>query len=142
MKNQVTVVTDTFGDDLRLYESGGYIYLVGGAGDGGGDYEFDNEGAAQVRDALNDLLGVENGGEAVRASDVSLNEGLLRLAGVHNVPVTFRYAKGENQPIEARTFIPAQVKDKGDHVTFVGYDEDRGAVRSFRSDRIKGQVSL
>lgn len=140
MKTQETVVTDNHGDDLRLYESSGphLIYLVGDEF----DYEFDNEGAAQVRDALNDLLGVENGGEAVRASDVSLNEGLLRLAGVHNVPVTFRYAKGENQPIEARTFIPAQVKDKGDHVTFVGYDEDRGAVRSFRSDRIKGQVSL
>ena len=81
--------------------------------------------------------------ERVLASEVSLNEGLLRLAAVHERPVTFRYAKGESGAvIEQRTLIPADVKTVGDHVTFTGYDPDRNEPRAYRTDRIKGLVTL
>lgn len=78
----------------------------------------------------------------VKASDVSLTEGILRLAAVHQVPVRFQYAKSNKDPIETRTFIPGAVQKVKDHVTFTGYDEDRGQVRAFRDDRIKGQVQF
>jgi predicted DNA-binding transcriptional regulator YafY len=79
----------------------------------------------------------------IRASEVSLNEGLLRLAAAHNAEVSFRYAKGEaGAVIEQRTLVPAGVKTVGDHVTFTGYDPDRDGPRAYRTDRIKGQVSV
>ena len=78
----------------------------------------------------------------ILASEVSFNEGLLRLAAVHNEPVTFRYAKGNGSVIEQRTLVPADVKAHGDHVTFTGYDPDRDGPRAYRTDRIKGQVTV
>jgi predicted DNA-binding transcriptional regulator YafY len=84
--------------------------------------------------------------DIIRASEVSFNEGLLRLAAVHRKPVTFRYAKGRGDVIEQRSLIPSDVKnvtDKGVvHATFTGYDPDREDVRAYRVDRIKGQVSV
>lgn len=79
---------------------------------------------------------------AVKAKDVPLNEALIRVAAAHNATISFRYAKGPGQPVEARSFAPKSVKVLPDHVTFVGYDEDRGGMRSFRSDRIKGLVAV
>ena len=78
----------------------------------------------------------------VRESDVSFNEGLMRLAAVHNKTVTFRYAKGDGSVIETRTLVPADIKTVGDHVTFTGFDPDREMVRAYRVDRIKGTVSV
>lgn len=78
----------------------------------------------------------------VRASEVSFNEGLMRLAAVHNMPVAFRYAKGDGKVIEQRTLVPSDVKTVGDHVTFTGFDPDRDEVRAYRVDRIKGTVSV
>lgn len=78
----------------------------------------------------------------VRASDVSFNEGLMRLAAVHNKMVSFRYAKGDGKVIESRTLVPADVKTVGDHVTFTGFDPDRDGPRAYRVDRIKGTVGL
>lgn len=78
----------------------------------------------------------------VRASEISFNEGLMRLAAVHNKTVTFRYAKGDGKIIEQRTLIPSGVKEKDGHMTFTGYDPDRDDVRAFRIDRMKGEVSI
>lgn len=80
--------------------------------------------------------------EVIHASKVSFNEGILRVAAVHHKPVTFRYAKGKGDVIETRTLIPSDVRNVGNHVTFTGYDPDREEPRAYRTDRIKGQVSV
>lgn len=78
----------------------------------------------------------------VRASEVSLNEGLLRLAAVHGRTVEFRYAKGDGKVIETRTMVPASVATAGEHITFTGIDPDREDYRAYRVDRIKGVVTV
>ena len=80
----------------------------------------------------------------VRASDVSFNEGVLRLAAVHGRAVAFRYAKSDTDPIQERSFIPESVyTTREGNVVIVGPDEDRGgAFRSYRLDRIKGDVGV
>lgn len=76
-----------------------------------------------------------------RASEVSFNEGILRLAAVHGKTVEFRYAKGDEKIIETRALKPESVTvSKDGHMTFVGYDPDRDAPRSYRVDRIKGEA--
>lgn len=79
-----------------------------------------------------------------RASEVSFNEGVLRLAAVHKRPVMFRYAKDERAPIEHRTFVPETVAHTNAGATVVvGPDPDRsGEYRSYRIDRIKGEVKF
>lgn len=77
------------------------------------------------------------------ASEVSFNEALLRVASAHNRTVAFRYSKGDNLPIESRALVPSAVHtSKADQVVFSGFDPDRGAVRAFRVDRIKGDVTV
>lgn len=79
----------------------------------------------------------------VRASDVSFNEGVLRLAAVHGRLVSFRYAKSETAPIETRAFVPESVYVSRDgNTVVVGPDTDRESVRSYRLDRIKGEVAF
>lgn len=82
--------------------------------------------------------------EVVRASDITFNEGVLRLAAVHGRKVEFRYAKSPASPVEARSFVPTSVTTTRDgNVVIVGPDEDRdGEIRSYRLDRIKGEVSI
>lgn len=82
--------------------------------------------------------------DIVRASDVSFNEGALRLAAVHHRVAEFRYAKTKSSPIETRRFIPESVAQtsKGD-IVIIGPDEDREhEFRSYRLDRIKGDVKI
>lgn len=79
---------------------------------------------------------------AVKAADISFNEGLMRLAAIHKKIVSFRYAKGDGQVIEARSLVPSDVKTVGDHVTFTGYDPDRDEIRAYRVDRIKGGAAV
>ena len=80
---------------------------------------------------------------SAKASEISYNEGKLRLALIHEKEATFRYAKTDDAPIETRTFVPTSVNlTKDGASTVVGHDEDRGATRSFRLDRIKGEVSI
>lgn len=79
--------------------------------------------------------------DAVRASEVSFNEGVMRLAAVHEKTVEFRYAKADGRIIETRALQPESVTvTKDGHTTFVGYDPDRGEPRSYRVDRIKGEA--
>lgn len=76
-----------------------------------------------------------------RASEVSFNEGVLRLAAIHGRVVQFRYAKSDSAPIEMRSFIPEAVAVTSDGKLVVfGPDSDRDAYRAFRIDRIKGDV--
>lgn len=127
----LSIVRDAHGDLWIDVDEDGTIATV----------VFPADEAVAVADAIYASAG-RVPGTGVKASDISLNEGLLRLAAAHNVEATFRYVKGPQSPVELRTLIPAGVKNVGDHVTFTGYDPDRDAVRAFRSDRIKGQVSL
>ncbi len=78
----------------------------------------------------------------VLASEISFNEAMLRLAAIHKKTAIFRYAKGLGGVIEVRALVPCNLKDHGDHVTFTGDDPDRNAPRSYRSDRIKGDVGF
>lgn len=78
-----------------------------------------------------------------KASEVSFNEGVLRLAAVHGREVEFRYSKTPSSPIETRRFIPSAVAvSKGGAVLVLGEDEDRDEPRAFRLDRIKGDVKI
>lgn len=81
--------------------------------------------------------------DVVRASDITFNEGVLRLAAVHGRRVEFRYAKSEGAPVEHRSFVPeaVHVTRKGDTVV-IGPDPDRDGIRSYRLDRIKGEVHI
>ena len=80
---------------------------------------------------------------SVKASQISFNEGILRLAQIHKRIVEFRYEKGPDKPIEARSLKPTSItiSEDGD-MSFVGYDPDRDATRSFRVDRIRGDVKF
>lgn len=83
----------------------------------------------------------------VRASEVTFNEGLVRLAAIHGKTVEFRYAKGDGSMIELRALQPATVivVDPGgddEHVTFSGFDPDRQQPRHYRLDRMKGDARI
>lgn len=79
----------------------------------------------------------------VKASDITFNEGILRLAAVHKRVVQFRYAKSPDSPVEIREFTPTRVyTSSDDNVLISGPDEDRGGVRQYRLDRIKGDVKI
>ncbi len=83
----------------------------------------------------------------VRASEISFNEGLVRLAAVHNKTVRFNYAKADGRVIESRRLAPSGVNviDAGkstEHITFAGYDPDRELPRYYRLDRIKGEARI
>lgn len=78
-----------------------------------------------------------------KASEITFNEALLRLAAVHGRLVRFRYAKTNTAPIEDRQFVPEGVYSTRDgNVVIVGQDDDREGTRSYRLDRIKGEVTL
>lgn len=78
---------------------------------------------------------------SVKASQISFNEAILRLAQIHEKVVEFRYEKGKNMPIETRRLKPTSITESKEHaMIFVGYDPDRDDTRSFRVDRIKGEV--
>jgi predicted DNA-binding transcriptional regulator YafY len=80
---------------------------------------------------------------SVKASQISFNEAILRVATIHNREVEFRYEKSAKAPIETRRFTPVQVTETLDkHMTFNGFDSDREALRTFRVDRIKGDVRI
>lgn len=101
------------------------------------------EGIRELRDFLTTWLDDEQPAKTgVRASDISFNEGMLRLAAAHKKPVTFRYAKGGGGVIETRTLIPMTVAKVGDHMTFTGFDTDRDEPRAYRVDRMMGQVTV
>lgn len=81
--------------------------------------------------------------DEIRASEISFNEGLMRLAAVHGKTVTFRYAKGSGANIEQRSLHPETVAtDAKGVVRFVGIDPDREEVRAYRIDRMKGEVTV
>jgi hypothetical protein len=79
-----------------------------------------------------------------KASEVSFNEGVLRLAAVHKRAVQFRYAKLPTAPIEMRSFVPDRLfTTEAGYQTVVGPDPDRdGEFRMYRLDRIKGEVQF
>jgi predicted DNA-binding transcriptional regulator YafY len=74
----------------------------------------------------------------MKASEVSFNEALVRVAAIHGRRIQFRYAKGDGDVIETRTVEPAMMSAEG----FTGYDPDRDEARSYRLDRIKGDVAM
>lgn len=83
----------------------------------------------------------------VRATEITFNEGILRLAAIHDKQVEFRYAKGDGGVIELRALKPESVKiikagKPDEHVTVTGYDPDREQPRHYRLDRIKGDVRI
>ena len=111
---------------------------------GGDEKWLTKDQAVEAGAAVAYALGVnsDDPAEVIRASQLSSNEGLLRLAAIHNKTVTFSYAKGDGSVIEQRRLIPGEVKEVKGHLTFVGYDPDRDDVRAYRVDRMKGEVSI
>lgn len=128
--------------DIHVYvDSDGDVSI-----DGDGEDYLNAAEATKLRDALNRHLGdvssESDDDTIVRASTISFNEGVLRVAAVHDKQVTFRYAKGGGTVIETRVLKPAEVKTVKDHKVVVGFDPDRDEVRSYRLDRIKGDVAV
>lgn len=81
----------------------------------------------------------------VKASDISWNEGVLRLAAIHDKLVEFRYVRAEGATPETRRFVPHTVHGEpaAANIRFTGEDPDRdGGIRSYRVDRIKGDVRV
>lgn len=77
---------------------------------------------------------------SVKASAVPFNEAVLRLAVVHGKEVEFRYVKSENDPPQTRRFVPESITQSQEGMSFRGNDTDREAIRTFRVDRIRGDV--
>jgi predicted DNA-binding transcriptional regulator YafY len=79
----------------------------------------------------------------VLASTIDFNEAILRLAVIHGKKVEFHYEKSAGEPIEHRQLEPKSIHQtaKGE-MTFIGHDPLREATRSFRIDRIKGEVEF
>lgn len=151
MPDPVTI-TDFYGDSFEVcgYDSSdGFSIDVNPTGEDDVDivtyFAFpDRDAAVDVIDALSEIVGhtpnVAAG--AVRASDVSFNEALVRLAIAHNREVEFSYAKADGSIIELRRLQPASLREVKGHVTITGYDPDRDEPRAYRLDRIKGEVSI
>lgn len=67
------------------------------------------------------------------------NRAVFRFAAKHDREVRFRYAKGEKQAqIEERVVTPVSVKNG----LVVGLDSDREDYRSYRLDRVLGEVTI
>lgn len=93
--------------------------------------------------SIADAVGVPKPSVGVKASAVSFNEGLMRLAAVHERTVQFRYAKGKDGSIiETRRLKPSEVKEVNGNMIFLGHDPDRDDVRAYRLDRIKGDITI
>ena len=147
------LITDPDGDTIELRPAEFREDCLGGTfieviqnyedGDESARVSLTRDQAFQAAQAL-----VENAGGSVvpaealkRASDLSFNEAVMRVACAHKRTVTFRYAKDKGQYIEARRFNPESISEDGSAA--IGHDPDRDdAVRRFRFDRIKGEVSF
>jgi predicted DNA-binding transcriptional regulator YafY len=80
---------------------------------------------------------------SIKASQISFNEGLLRLAMIHGREVEFRYEKNPGASIQERRLWPSSITEtKDEHTVFVGDDPDRNGVRSYRVDRVRGDVRV
>lgn len=123
---------------IGLYTPNGNVW------DGAGGMSFSKEQAIKAGVAIIEAAGgkVADPDAFTRASDITLNESLIRVAAVHGRVVMFRYAKTDTSPIESRKAIPSAIEKHGESTLFVGQDPDRGDYRSFRLDRIKGDVGI
>lgn len=139
-----TTVTDRHGDtttvtpyDFRTQEPG--IELLSDDK----DMFFNVPEAVQLADAIYDAAGVKRS-DGVRASDITPNEALIRVAAAHDLYVTFSYSKSDTSPIEFRRLKPESIKASNDgNVLFTGHDPFRDdSIRSFRVDRIKGFIKV
>ncbi len=146
---QSITVQDTVGDNFTVEPDGsGGINIVSSDFGTQATVQFGSsqkDEVRTVRDALNEWLGDAPNAAApiVRASAVSFNEGLLRLAAVNEKTVEFSYAKGDGNVIERRRLRPEKVEEgKDGSVRFVGYDPDRDEPRAYRVDRIKGEIEI
>lgn len=79
---------------------------------------------------------------SILASQISFNEGIVRLAKIHKRMIEFRYEKSPGAPIETRRLKPETFREGTKGMSFVGFDPDRQAPRSFRVDRIRGDVTV
>lgn len=142
MPNSITV-QDTALDEIEVGQKSGYVTL-----DCETDFfEFAASEAVSLADAIYEKAGVEKPDGRTYAGDISLNEALLRVAAIHGVEAEFRYAKGESgSVIETRRLVPSELRASRDgKLSFVGQDpdrDDRGGIRQFRLDRIKGLVTI
>lgn len=127
------------GDDYRVFHDPNDDDLSYGVElDTGTEAWFTRDGARALASHVEGAIPAG----AIAASEVSFNEGLLRLAAVHGKTVTFRYAKGDGHLIETRTLKPESVSEVKGHVIFTGYDPDREEPRAYRVDRMKGEVTV
>lgn len=79
----------------------------------------------------------------VKASELTANEAIIRVAALHELEVEFEYSKTPFAPVETRRFSPCNVVKTGDgYTTFNGEDAARHDVRAFRTDRIMGNVRV
>lgn len=75
-------------------------------------------------------------------NEISFNEALMSLAAEYRKEVSFRYLKDPAGSIEYRTLVPEAVHVKDGVARFTGLDADRKGYRSFRIDRMRGEVAV
>lgn len=126
--------------DGHIY--GGKVWLTDKREDN--EWCFDLKTTEQIADALYELAGAgaPSKGGTVRASAISFNEGILRVAAVHGKTVTFRYVKENSTVIETRSITPEKVEYIDGNVVVTGVDPDREDYRAYRLDRITGEVKI
>ena len=134
------IFTDTCGDALELDKRGDGIELAAEDGETCGFY-FGRDDAVDLAQAILETVGASDT-RPVSAKEITYNEGAMRLAAVNNKTVEFRYVKNEKSAPESRRLVPSSVKGSGADLRFTGYDTDRGETRSFRLDRIRGDVRI
>ena len=145
MSSITTTLTDNHGDDLVLTLDEDGDLMIESANEETSYFSFRSDTAEALRKLrafVNEALG-EASVPGPRASEVSFNEGIMRLAAVHGQKVQFRYAKGAGTVIETRTLLPETVFEAKDGaLLFGGQDPDRDEYRAYRMDRIKGEVTV
>jgi predicted DNA-binding transcriptional regulator YafY len=134
--------TDKFGDDLEVkgYPDPDIVELSAADGETTA-FNFTRDDAVDLAQAILEEAGASDN-RPVSAKEITYNEGAMRLAAVNNKTVEFRYVKNERSAPESRRLVPSSVKGSGADLRFTGYDTDRGETRSFRLDRIRGDVRV
>jgi len=145
--DDVTEFVDSYDDKLTIgstdLDKGVSVYLNGYEDDNHTELAFTAEAAEKIARNILLRIGVEDKSDSrVLASTISFNEGVLRLATIHNKTVEFRYTKAGSSVIETRRFTPSSCLGEGEHFRFTGYDPDRDGTRAYRLDRIKGTVAV
>lgn len=130
-------ITDTYDDELHIATVEEKLYFSVDNDEG---FEFERGQAVEVRDAINEFLGVEPEGDTTPTA----NEAKLRLAVQYGLRAKFAYAGDRDYRAVERRLEPDSLYTIGLQTYVSGESYDEGGApegyRQFRLDRISGEV--